>query len=116
MIKMWDTLFATADPKIGELWHKLAANAQEETARQIYHTMHEYLGKVWLETYRVLADGGIACINIGDATRRLNGKFQLFPNHSRVIEICEKSASQHSRTSCGKNPQPNRNTRVKAPF
>src|ERR1700690_2442225 len=90
MIKMWDTLFATADPKIGELWHKLAANAQEETARQIYHTMHEYLGKVWLETYRVLADGGIACINIGDATRRLNGKFQLFPNHSRVIEICEK--------------------------
>ena len=90
MIKMWDDLFATADPKIGELWHKLEANGQEGTVRQIYGAMHDYLGKVWLETYRVLADGGIACINIGDATRRLNGKFQLFPNHSRIIEICEK--------------------------
>ena len=90
MIKMWDDLFAKADPKIRELWCKLEADGQEETVRQIYDAMHEYLGKVWLETYRVLADGGIECINIGDATRRLNGKFQLFPNHSRIIEICEK--------------------------
>jgi site-specific DNA-methyltransferase (cytosine-N4-specific) len=52
--------------------------------------MHEYLGKVWQETYRVLVDGGIACINIGDATRSVNGKFQLYPNHARVTEICEK--------------------------
>ncbi len=37
-----------------------------------------------------LIDGGIACINIGDATRTVNGKFQLFPNHSRITEICEK--------------------------
>ncbi len=35
-------------------------------------------------------DGGIACINIGDATRTVNGKFQLYPNHSRITEICEK--------------------------
>ena len=52
--------------------------------------MHDYLGKVWQETYRVLVDGGIACINIGDATRTVNGKFQLYPNHSRITEICEK--------------------------
>ena len=47
-----------------------------------------YLGEVWLETHRVLCDGGIACINIGDATRTVNGKFKLFPNHARVMEIC----------------------------
>ena len=90
MIQMWDTLFAEADPKIAGLWQKLGANCQEETVRQIYDAMHEYLGKVWQETYRVLVDGGIACINIGDATRRVNGKFQLYPNHARVTEICEK--------------------------
>jgi len=90
MIKMWDALFAKADPKIEELWSKLDVNGKEETLGQIYESMHDYLRSVWRESYRVLVDGGIACINIGDATRTLNGKFRLFPNHSRVIEICEK--------------------------
>ena len=90
MIKMWDDLFAKADPKIAELWKKLEADDQEVTVRQLYGAMHNYLGKVWQETYRVLVEGGIACINIGDATRTVNGKFQLFPNHSRITEICEK--------------------------
>ena len=53
--------------------------------------MHSYLSKVWQESFRVLVDGGMACINIGDATRTINGKFRLFPNHSRITEICEKS-------------------------
>ncbi len=90
MIQMWDDLFAKADPKIAELWKKLESDGQEATVRQIYDAMHDYLGKVWQETYRVLVDGGIACINIGDATRAVNGKFQLYPNHSRITEICEK--------------------------
>jgi len=90
MIEMWDDLFAGADPKIAELWRKLKAGGGEETVAQIYDAMHGYLGEVWRETFRVLIDGGIACINIGDATRRLNGKFKLFPNHARVTEICEK--------------------------
>ncbi len=54
MIKMWDNLFAQADSKIAELWQKLDENCQEETVRQIYDAMHDYLGKVWQETYRVL--------------------------------------------------------------
>ena len=62
----------------------------EQIVGQIYDLMHENLAKTWAETYRVLVDGGIAAINIGDATRRINGKFQLFPNHSRIIEECEK--------------------------
>jgi DNA modification methylase len=90
MIQMWDDLFAKADNKIAELFQKLCTSCGEETVRQIYDAMHKNLAEVWAETYRVLVNGGIACINIGDATRRINGKFQLFPNHSRITEICEK--------------------------
>jgi site-specific DNA-methyltransferase (cytosine-N4-specific) len=32
----------------------------------------------------VLVDGGIACVNVGDATRTIDGTFRLFPNHVRV--------------------------------
>lgn len=71
MIEMWDKMF-------------------EEVGAKTYDEMHDYLAKVWKECYRVLIDGGICCINIGDATRRTNGSFKLYPNHSRVIEICEK--------------------------
>ena len=90
MIKMWDSIFAKADPEIASLWKALEAGGKEETVGKIYDAMHNYLGRVWREAYRVLVEGGIACINIGDATRRLNGKFQLFPNHARITEICEK--------------------------
>ncbi len=89
MIAMWDEQFKS-DPKIAKLWQKLETCGKEETVRQIYDSMHENLAEVWMETHRVLADGGIAAINIGDATRKINGKFQLFPNHSRIIEVCEK--------------------------
>jgi DNA modification methylase len=91
LIKMWDTQFAATNPKISKLWQKLEADGEEETVTQIYDAMHETLASTWRETHRVLVDGGIACINIGDATRTVNGKFRLFPNHSRVIEHCEKA-------------------------
>ncbi len=90
MISMWDELFCNADPRIAELFGELAAISEEDVVHQIYTAMHAYLAKVWAETYRVLVDGGIACINIGDATRTINGKFQLYPNHSRITEMCEK--------------------------
>jgi len=90
MIAMWDDLFCKADPKIAELFQRVNANGSEESVRQIYTAIHDYFAKVWAETYRVLVDGGIACVNIGDATRTINGRFQLYPNHSRIIEVCEK--------------------------
>jgi len=90
MIKMWDTLFARIDPKIVQLWLELKADKREETVMQIYESMHENLARVWREAYRVLVDGGMACINVGDATRTVNGKFRLFPNHSKIIEHCER--------------------------
>ena len=91
MIKMWDSQFSKINPQIAALWQELEADGREETVTQIYDAMHETLARTWRETYRVLADGGIACINIGDATRTVNGKFRLFPNHSRIIEHCEKT-------------------------
>jgi DNA modification methylase len=90
MIKMWDTLFAAVNSRIATLQPQLEADGSEETVTKIYDAMHETLAKTWREIYRVLIDGGIACINIGDATRTASGRFHLFPNHSRIIEHCEK--------------------------
>jgi len=49
--------------------------------------MHRLLDAVWAECDRVLIPNGFICINIGDATRTLSGKFQLYPNHSRIIDF-----------------------------
>lgn len=70
MIELWDDLFVSMDC-------------------DNFQAMHDYLASVWTECYRVLIDGGIACINIGDALRKLDGNFQLFSNHVRIIEHCE---------------------------
>jgi modification methylase len=90
MIQMWDKQFRELYPTIEALWKKLEKSNNEKTVRQIYDAMHEELSKVWAETYRVLVEGGIACINVGDATRSINGKFRVFPNHARIIEHMEK--------------------------
>ncbi len=90
MIRMWDDQFCQANLKIAELWRELDAEPSDRTVAAIYDTMHENLAEVWKETHRVLVDGGIACVNIGDATRTINGKFRLFPNHARTIELCER--------------------------
>ena len=55
-----------------------------------FELMHIELDKVWNEVFRVLKEGGIACINIGDATRTINKNFQLYSNHSRIINHCTK--------------------------
>ena len=89
MIKMWDTVFAEIDPTIAALWRKLEIAPREGTVTSIYERMHENLAEVWREAHRVLIEGGIACINIGDATRTVNGRFRLFANHSKIIEHCE---------------------------
>jgi len=90
MIQMWDNQFCELNPQIKMLWQKLEVDGKEETVTKIYNAIHQDLAKVWTETYRVLIEGGMACINIGDATRSLNGKFRVFANHSRVIENCEQ--------------------------
>jgi modification methylase len=90
MVQMWDRQFCEFYPQITSLWRTLEAESKEETVAQIYDQMHLELAKVWAETFRVLVDGGIACINVGDATRSINGRFRVFPNHARIIEHCER--------------------------
>lgn len=83
MIEMWDDLFSDLNPKIAD---ELAAGEGQSAFDQ----MHQELEKVWAEMSRVLVDGGIACINIGDATRKVDGSFRVFQNHSRIINAFEE--------------------------
>ncbi|WP_255167232.1 DNA-methyltransferase [Natrononativus amylolyticus] len=82
MIEMWDDLFSELDPSIGD-----ALDAGD--GRDAFEGMHAELDRVWDEVERVLVDGGIACINVGDATRSLDGSFRVYPNHARVLEAFE---------------------------
>jgi DNA modification methylase len=79
MVEMWDDLFAALDPEIGDL---LDAGAGEAA----FEAMHAVLEEVWAELSRVLVEGGVACINVGDATRTLDGRFRVYQNHSRVVD------------------------------
>jgi DNA modification methylase len=78
MIEMWDQTFVGQDQNIAELM-------RQEKRMATFEAMHGVLDRVWREVERVLTPGGIACINIGDATRTIGGDFKLYPNHSRVL-------------------------------
>ncbi|MFC4437885.1 MULTISPECIES: DNA-methyltransferase [Natrialbaceae] len=82
MIEMWDELFAELDPAIGDA-------LESGDGRTAFEAMHAQLERVWDELERVLVDGGIACINVGDATRSVDGSFRVYPNHARVLEAFE---------------------------
>ena len=80
MIAMWDEIMADQNIKIKEY---LASDPD-----QAFELMHQELDKVWRECLRVIKPGGFLCINIGDATRTINGRFKLYNNHSRIITSC----------------------------
>jgi len=77
MIEMWDAVFCSRTEAKTAL--RLGKGIQA------FEYMHRDLDRVWKELHRVLVPGGIACINIGDATRTLDGEFALYPNHSRIL-------------------------------
>lgn len=81
MIEMWDTIWSQYNGDIGD-------SIDSGHGYEAYQSMHALLDTTWKECYRVLKDGGFACINIGDATRTLEGRFQLYSNHSRVLHAC----------------------------
>jgi DNA modification methylase len=83
MIEMWDDLFSELDPDIG-------AAIDAGDGREAFALMHAQLEAVWSEVERVLVDGGIACVNVGDATRTLGGSFRVYQNHSRVVDALEE--------------------------
>ncbi|WP_330632113.1 DNA-methyltransferase [Halocatena halophila] len=79
MIEMWDELFCSLDEEIeGAL-----DGSDGETA---FELMHQALDPVWDTLSRVLVDGGIACINVGDATRNVGEGFRVFQNHVRISD------------------------------
>ena len=82
MIDMWDDLFSQLKPVIRV---KLSANNSED-AKVACRLMHNVLAENIQECSRVLSEGGICCINIGDAVRTFGGEFQLFPNHSIMLD------------------------------
>lgn len=69
MIKKWD-----------ELYYKQGGGT--------FFFAHDLLKRVWAECKRVLIDGGMLCINIGDATRTIDGCFICFPNYAKIMEHC----------------------------
>lgn len=80
MVVMWDEIMAKQNPDISE--------HIEKNPKTAFELMHKELDKVWKECYRVLKNGGFLCINIGDATRTINGNFMLFNNNSRISKAC----------------------------
>ena len=87
MIEMWDEIFSSLNPAISDALNN-------ENGFEAYDLMNKELNKVWAEVDRVLIPGGIACINIGDATRKIGDTFQLFSNHSRIICCFEQMGYQ----------------------
>ena len=83
MVEMWDEVFAGQNNAIV----KTLENGDGPTA---FELMHQLLDPVWEEVYRVLKVGGLACINIGDATRTINKNFTLYPNHMRTLQTALK--------------------------
>lgn len=79
IVTMWDELFSNMSSEIKK--------ALEEGKDKIFFDLiHNELDKIWKEVYRVLSPGGFCCINIGDAVRTFNKKFQLYSNHTRILQ------------------------------
>ncbi|MDS0277418.1 site-specific DNA-methyltransferase [Halomicroarcula sp. S1AR25-4] len=79
MIEMWDDIFAALDPDVG-------VALDEGDGDRAFELMHDVLDSVWAEIERVLVPGGIACINVGDATRSLDDGFRSYPNHAEITD------------------------------
>ncbi|CAB1056703.1 modification methylase [Olavius sp. associated proteobacterium Delta 1] len=78
MIEMWDDMFVHQNNSIRNALKK-------GDGLKAFELMHKILDQVWQELYRILKNGGIACINIGDATRTVGDNFMLYANHSRIL-------------------------------
>tara|TARA_Y100001960_G_C14651081_1_gene815956 strand:+ start:202 stop:1245 length:1044 start_codon:yes stop_codon:yes gene_type:complete len=81
MVAMWDEMFGELNQEIS----KMMNSGENDNA---FELMHKELDKTWSSVFRVLKDGGIACINIGDSTRTLDGAFKLYNSHSRILNFC----------------------------
>lgn len=67
--------------------------------------MHQELDKVWKECFRVIKPGGFLCVNIGDATRTINGKFTLTITIAALPKLVLTSDLLAYQISFGENKQ-----------
>jgi DNA modification methylase len=82
MIEMWDDILSAQNADI-----RTALACKD--ARRAFELMHQELERVWNECWRVLKEGAFLCVNIGDATRTIDGNFALYNNSARIIQSCE---------------------------
>ena len=82
MVAMWDEQFARRDSVTA-----CALNSGDGVTA--YDGMHRQLSEVFQQVYRLLRPGGLAAVNIGDATRSMGGRFRRYANHSRLTTDCE---------------------------
>ncbi len=87
MIEMWDDVYAQYD-------HTIRNSLDHGRGMEAFEKMHSLLDCAWKSCFDVLIDGGFACINIGDSTRTVNGRFGLFSNQCRVISAMESFGFQ----------------------
>ena len=83
MIEMWDDLFSEQSSLVKK-------QLKKQDGSGAFESMHKILDSTWKEAYRVLKPGGFACINIGDATRSINGNFALYTNHARILKFAQE--------------------------
>nr|WP_240009237.1 site-specific DNA-methyltransferase [Halobaculum rubrum] len=88
MVEQWDDLFARLDPAVSEALEAARSGDADAAAaaERAFDAMHEALAPAWDEIARVLAPGGVACVNVGDATRSVGGRFRLWDNATRVAD------------------------------
>lgn len=78
MVEMWDEILGEQNAAISD-----ALNTGD--GMKAFKEMHKVLNDIWKECDRVLSKNGFICINIGDATRTINGDFKLYSNHTMVV-------------------------------
>ncbi len=83
MIALWDEAFTRMDPRVGAL-------LDAGDGMGAFEAMHATLDAAWAECARVLCPGGFLCVNVGDATRTVAGRFGLYPNHARIVTALSK--------------------------
>lgn len=81
MIAMWDEMFCRQD-------YRIERALKDGDGWKAFDLMHRLLDRTWHEMLWVLREGGIACINIGDAVRTIKDDFQLYNSHSRILNYC----------------------------
>ena len=77
MIEMWDDTFASLNASI-------RTRLAQGDSYGAFELMHQELDSVWKEVQRIVVPGGMVCINVGDATRSLGGRFRKYPNAERI--------------------------------